>query len=599
MKRFVKAVLLAALALGCVTAPAAPVRWRTTQIDYSADAKDIKDVLRDFSASQNIPANISKDVAGSVTGKFHMPPQRFLDTLASSFGFVWYYDGQVLDIVLPEEMRSSLVKLDHASAGELRDTLASMHVADPRFRITYDDAQGAAIVNGPPNYVQLVSDIAARLDANTSHRAGTVVRVFALHHAWAMDRTVNIEGTSTTLPGVATVLNSMYHPNQAGMSTYGSTQSATSVANVQHARGVNDVTGSTMGGAPMPPLPPGAQGGSGGSAYAAPQIGNPQSSSLFSGLNGRASPQLSGALGQAGMPGSPTSAQQDNDILPVIQPDQRTNSVLIRDTPDRMDQYPELIARLDVKPRLIEIEAHIFEVDTDSLAQLGVNWTAHNSHIDLQTGNGTGTQNVYNGTLAPTFGNTTLPGGVTAAASPAGAALTTVLGNAGRYLLANVNALEQHNKAKIEASPKVATLDNVEADMSNDTQFFVRVSGYTSADLYSVSTGVSLRVLPMVVDENGRTQIKLDVAIQDGQLSGQTVDNIPVISSSNINTSAFVNEGEALLVAGYKAANITRNLTGVPLLSKIPLLGNLFKSTDNEDSHMERLFLLTPHIIDL
>src|SRR5262249_10542563 len=126
MNRFVKAVLLAALALNCVAAPAAPVRWRTTQIDYSADAKDVKDVLRDFSASQNIPANISKDVAGSVTGKFHMPPQRFLDTLASSFGFVWYYDGQVLDIVLPEEMKSSLVKLDHASTGELRDTLATM-----------------------------------------------------------------------------------------------------------------------------------------------------------------------------------------------------------------------------------------------------------------------------------------------------------------------------------------------------------------------------------------------------------------------------------------------------------------------------------------
>ena len=135
--------------------------------------------------------------------------------------------------------------------------------------------------------------------------------------------------------------------------------------------------------------------------------------------------------------------------------------------------------------------------------------------------------------------------------------------------------------------------------MNNETQFFVRVSGYTSADLYSVSTGVSLRVLPMVVEENGRRQIKLDVAIQDGQLSGQSVDNIPVITSSNINTSAFVNEGEALLVAGYKTDSRTRGRTGVPLLSKIPLIGGLFRYTDRDDSHMERLFLLTPRIIDL
>jgi type III secretion protein C len=262
-----------------------------------------------------------------------------------------------------------------------------------------------------------------------------------------------------------------------------------------------------------------------------------------------------------------------------------------------MDQYPSLIARLDVKPQLIEIEAHILQVEDDALSQLGVNWTAHNSHIDLQTGNGTGAQNTYTGTLAPGFGATTVAGGVTAAAAPAGLALTTVLGNSGRYLLANIEALQQDNRAKVEASPKVATLDNVEADMADQTQFFVRVSGYTSADLYSVQTGVSLRVLPMVVEEDGHTRIKLDVSIQDGQLTGQQVDNIPVISNSTINTSAFVNEGEALLVAGYRTRNQSVSNSGVPVLSKIPVLGNLFKSTEQSDSKMERLFLVTPHII--
>ncbi|WP_412025872.1 type III secretion system outer membrane ring subunit SctC [Burkholderia cepacia] len=594
MKRFLHVMLFALPTLCAVAASAAPVRWQTAQIDYSADAKDIKEVLRDFSASQNIPADISKDITGSVTGKFHTTPQRFLDTLASSFGFVWYFDGQVLDIVLPEEMKSTLVKLDHASMAELRETLAAMQVADPRFRITYDNAHGAAIVNGPPNYVKLVSDVAARLDSRTSHRAGTVVRVFRLQHAWSMDRSFNADGASYTLPGVSTVLNNIYHPNQGAVTSPSDpTRSATNVTNVQRPNAVNDVTGGG-GQALMPPLPAGVQAG----AYNGGSGSNGNGAGLLAGLTGRPSPQLAGVAGKGALPAVGAVGQKDEE-LPVIQADQRTNSVLIRDTPDRMYQYPELISLLDVKPRLVEIEAHIFEVDEGALAQLGVNWTAHNSHIDLQTGNGLGTQNTYNGTLAPNFGNTTLAGGVTAAAAPAGAALTTVLGNAGRYLLANVSALEANNKARIEASPKVATLDNIEADMNNETQFFVRVSGYTSASLFSVSTGVSLRVLPMVVEENGRRQIKLDVAIQDGQLTGQSVDNIPVITSSNINTSAFVNEGEALLVAGYKTDSRTRSRTGVPLLSKIPLIGGLFRYTDRDDSHMERLFLLTPRIIDL
>ncbi|MCA7922196.1 type III secretion system outer membrane ring subunit SctC [Burkholderia cenocepacia] len=582
--------LLFILVAACVAATvhAAPVNWHTRMVDYTADSKDIKDVLRDFAASQGIPADISKDVQGSVTGKFHMPPQRLLDTLASSFGFVWYYDGQVLDIVTPDEMKSTLIKLDHGSTAQLRSTLAAMNVTDPRFRITYDDVQGAAIVNGPPNYVKLVGDVAQRLDTTTRHRAGTVVQVYPLHHAWAMDRSVVADGQSMTLLGVATVLNNVYHPQQGGGGNSGG--GGGRAPNVQRAQPMGNVGGARMqAGGPSAPLPPGTT------------LANGESSlGLLSGLSGRPSQQLSSAVASSGpTAGGQASGGGDEEALPVIEADQRTNSVLIRDTPDRMYQYPALIQRLDVKPRLIEIEAHIFEVDTSSIRQLGVNWTAHNSHIDLQTGNGLGAQNTYGGTLTQNFGNTTLAGNVTAAAMPVGGVLSAVIGNAGRYLMANVSALEEQNLAKIDASPKVTTLDNIEADMANQTQFFVRVSGYTSADLYSVSTGVSLRVLPMVVDEGGRTQIKLDVAIQDGQLTSRTVDNIPVISSTNINTSAFVNEGEALLIAGYKNDGRSDTTTGVPVLSKIPVIGNLFKYTDRENTRMERLFLLTPRIIEL
>jgi len=134
--------------------------------------------------------------------------------------------------------------------------------------------------------------------------------------------------------------------------------------------------------------------------------------------------------------------------------------------------------------------------------------------------------------------------------------------------------------------------------MDQKTRFFVRVSGYTSADLYSVSTGVSLRVLPLVVEENGRTDIKLNVHIEDGAITSQQVDNIPVITTSTINTESFVGQGESLLIAGYRVDTSTNGETGVPGLSKIPLIGALFRYRDDQRSHMERLFLLSPRIIE-
>ncbi|WP_434115435.1 type III secretion system outer membrane ring subunit SctC [Paraburkholderia caffeinilytica] len=587
-----------ALATAAPTLQAAPIHWRSPVVDYAADGKDIKDVLRDFGASQGLATNIAQGVTGTVSGKFHLAPRRFLDTLAASFGFAWYYDGEVLNVVPSSDLQSTLIKLDSAGTATLRDTLAQMQISDDRFPITYDATQGTAIVSGPPRYVQLVTQIAERIDSNAARRSGTSVRVFPLSHGWAQDRTVTLDGDKVTLPGVVTVLNNLYHPESAkakdkdkGGDSHGNGQGVT------RNKPMNDVNGQANNSPYFaPPLPPGnAGGGSGGGSGGSGGSGG----GMFSGLTGEPSPQLQSVVGGSDQATTvPTTMGPGTDgSLPVIVADQRTNSVVIRDTPDRMGQYDTLIERLDVKPQLIEIEAHIIEIDDNALRQLGIDWTAHNSHIDIQTGTGTSAQNSYNGTVSQNFGNTTLPGNVTAAATPVGFSMAAVLGDAGRYLMARVSALQQNDTAKIDASPKVVTLNNVEAIMDNKTQFFVPVQGYTSGDLYSISTGISLRVLPMVVEEDGHTRIKLDVAIQDGQLTSQTVGTLPVIQNSNINTQAFINEGQALLIAGYRADNESGGVTGVPYLSKIPLLGALFRTDNRTKNHMERLFLLSPRVI--
>ncbi|VWC42823.1 type III secretion system outer membrane ring subunit SctC [Burkholderia lata] len=605
MKAKISIFLSLMCSLASLSVDAAPIRWRSTEIQYAAEGKDVKDVLRDLSASQNIAANVAPGVSGAVSGKMKMSPQRFLDTLSASFGFVWYYDGTVLYVTPASDMKSTLVKLDHANTGDLRDLLEQMKVADPRYPVTYNAQQRTALVAGPPRYVELVTSVAARLDENSARTGGTTIRVFSLKHAWAADRDVNVDGTTVTMPGVASLLNRMYHPGD------GKRVSQTTVGKpISRAAPMMDLGGGRGGVPQLPPLPPYMQGAQPGDGAGMPagglggQGGDPRPSGMVAAaianpgaarVSGAGWPDASG-----GANGVPVGASDSTD-LPVIQADPRTNSILVRDVPEHMTQYPDLIALLDVKPRLIEIEARIIQIDEGALKQLGVDWRAHNSHVDLQTGTGLTSQNSYaNGSLNPTFGSITVPGNdsVGLPASPLGLSLTAVLGDAGRYLLARINALESSNQARTDASPKVTTLDNVEAVMDNKKQFFVRVAGYTSADLYSISTGVSLRVLPMVVEEGGRTQIKLDVRIVDGELSRQTVDNIPVIESNEINTQAFIEQGQALLIAGYKVDARSSTQSGIPVLSKLPLVGALFRATDRQDGHSERLFLVTPRVIE-
>jgi len=609
IKRLVRAASLAAylsFSLAAFNVSAAPIRWHGSMVHLSVESKDLKDVLRDFTAGQGVPATIANDVHGTVTGRFDMSPQRFLDTLASTFGFVWFYDGNTLSISDANSVTRQVVKLDHASTDDLKGALDGLRITSPRFPITYDASQGTALVSGPQPYVQLVAEIAHRLDERAGERLGSSVRVFSLRHAWADDHNVQIDGKTISVPGVATVLSRMYHPQGSNDAINGSVGMdggrPAQAPTMQRLQPMQDVTGGTAGGGLEsginPPLPQSMNGAS------APQSGL---AGLLSGMSAGGAPSTMPSLQNytmASVMNGPSSDSNSSAIvgsksLPVIEPDPRTNSVLIRDVPQRLSQYQDLIDRLDVKPKLIEIEAHIIEIDDNALKQIGVDWRAHNSHVDFQTGNGNTQQNGYNGNINPVFGTQTLQDGTTVInTSPVGASLTAVLGNAGRYLLARINALQENNLAKIDASPKVATLDNVEAVMDHKTRFFVRVSGYTAADLYSISTGVSLRVLPMVVDENGQQQIKLKVNIEDGTVTSQQVDNIPIITTSTINTESFVGQGESLLIAGYRVDSSTNGETGIPLLSKIPFVGALFRYRSNERSHMERLFLLSPRILD-
>jgi type III secretion protein C len=123
---------------------------------------------------------------------------------------------------------------------------------------------------------------------------------------------------------------------------------------------------------------------------------------------------------------------------------------------------------------------------------------------------------------------------------PAGGVLTTVLGDSGHYLMARINALADDGKANILSSPRVMTLDNVEA----------------------------------------------------------VLENLSTIQRTTITTQAFINEGESLLIGGYKSDIHNNTQVSIPGLSSIPVLGALFKFHQKETSHVEHLFMLTPRVIE-
>jgi type III secretion protein C len=278
------------------------------------------------------------------------------------------------------------------------------------------------------------------------------------------------------------------------------------------------------------------------------------------------------------------------DDLPQFQVDSRMNAVLVRDLPERMPEYERLIQAMDTRPRLVEIEVTIMDISNDSLDQLGVDWRAHGSRVDLQTGNGAAP--------ALSWNSTATTAGQTGTAAPVGAVFTAAIGSELRnFLLARVSALAASGQASFVARPKVLTLDNTEASIENKSEFYIKVSGFQDASLYTVVAGTDVRVTPLIVDDGGGRGVMLNINIGDDSVSGDLVDNVPIVRRRSVITQAMVGEGKSVLLAGYSSEERTNSSSGVPLLSAIPGIGNLFKYGEKKRNNVERFYMLTPRFM--
>lgn len=156
---------------------------------------------------------------------------------------------------------------------------------------------------------------------------------------------------------------------------------------------------------------------------------------------------------------------------------------------------------------------------------------------------------------------------------------------------------KKRGAARVVSKPHVITLSDVEAVLAATTEFFVRVAGEEEVDLFNVPVGTTLRVTPHVFTDNNINKIKLLVNIEDGsQAPGAQVDSIPVIERANISTQAVINEGDSLLVGGLVREAFRNTRYQVPVLGRIPVIGGLFRSKQNQASRVERLFLITPRL---
>ena len=271
---------------------------------------------------------------------------------------------------------------------------------------------------------------------------------------------------------------------------------------------------------------------------------------------------------------------------PVIRAENRLNAVIVRDVKSRLPMYEELIRQLDVPQKLVEIEVTVVELSkNDALDwQLSLAYGGEKGHTAGAVG-----QNAAN-----VFGPEELAGMGLAGA------LTHI--RSSYSVSASLTALRERGKARNVSRTTLLTVNNLAARMSDSQSYHARVVGREVASLEEVTAGTELTVKPRIVptaQTNVPNQVWLSMQLDDGGFETVAVDSMPMTRSTMVETQTAVFEDESVMLAGY-LRDIDESVGwGIPILRDIPWIGWLFGGVTKSKETVQRMFVLTPRIVDL
>ena len=298
-------------------------------------------------------------------------------------------------------------------------------------------------------------------------------------------------------------------------------------------------------------------------------------------------------------------ANAQEDLLPKIEAilsergnagaDQRTNTIIITAIPDKIDRAREIVKNLDkVTPQVI-IEARIVEATTSFSREIGTQWGAAGGFQEDDPLAGIGPQRGYD-VLGGTYGyNMAVNAPIASNMGSIGFNFTKIAGTP--FLLnAMLLAMESEGEGKIISSPKIVTLDNKEATITQGLRYpYLKLdeSGNTTTVFEDID--LVLKVKPHVTPDD---RISMNIIIEKKDLGVEYAAGRS-FTTKTAETELLIDDGNTVVIGGIIKTTKSSGVSGVPWLSKIPLLGWLFKSTNKTDNKEELLIFITPQIVRL
>ncbi len=287
--------------------------------------------------------------------------------------------------------------------------------------------------------------------------------------------------------------------------------------------------------------------------------------------------------------------------------DERTNTLLMKDTGDNLDKIREAIALLDVPVRQVLIEARIVVANTSVGEKLGIRWGGAGQQVSGDSYvNFGGSQNTLSESNQILVGNTSRNDGrdnisfpdayvVDLGVSDAGASSVAVGIQTFDYLLdLELSAVETDGDAEIVSQPRVITADGQTASIQTGTEIPYQEATSSGASSVSFKAAVlKLEVTPQITPDD---RIIMDLKINQDSI-GDVFNGIPSINTNALETQVLVENGETIVLGGIFRSTETNATTKTPFFGDLPLIGVLFRRTEHTETKAELLVFITPRLV--
>ena len=303
-----------------------------------------------------------------------------------------------------------------------------------------------------------------------------------------------------------------------------------------------------------------------------------------------------------------------------ISVDDRTNNLIVSDVARNLQLIEDLVRNLDTQTSQVVIEARIVEMNSDYARQIGIQWGG-NTFMDVAHGNPTGLVFPYNvgigggadDSSSPMSGlvpgvRTGTPGGASPnflvnmpapAGLNTGSAIGLTLGSvAGAFNLnLRLSAMESTGTIRIVSSPRITTMDNIDAVIEQGVSIPVSVVSAMGAQTQFVDAKLHLGVKPHVTNE-GTVLLTVMVTNNQPDFANTGSNGNPSIQKKEAKTTMLVRDGDTAVIGGIYTRNSGLSYSKVPFFSDIPILGWFFRNRKENDNRTEMLIFLTPRIVN-